>query len=664
MTRLYLTAICVVTSSVAGLAEPADSQPSCDWPADWQSAWADPPVDCRPLQIVHSLTPEQASPEALAKVKAAGLGGFVCNVNFDGYVTSEKRWGELEQILGNLQQAGLLAWIYDEKGYPSGAAGGEVLKTNPAFEAQELAYDPAQPEPFTVRRAFEHSHASNNFYACRRSPNIIDDAAMRCFIEVTHEAYAKRIGRHFGSTVRAFFTDEPSLMAVNIGALPEHVRAKVPVVDPVDPNVKPLPTVPWVDDLPELYRKRWNVELPPDRRSLFEGNSDGDRLVRKRFWSLIADLVAERYFGRIQDWCRANRVASSGHSLHEEQLIAQVPLAGNSLKALSRMDIPGLDVLTSDPHAVVDGMWLTASLPVSAAVLNGRRFVMTEVSDFAQRMATGQPAPLPAMQATAAWQAALGVTEFTLYYDTIWRILGQLPIERMRDLGRPYTDHVGRLNALLRSARPVHRVLLYYPILDLWEEYLPISGPLTLESQSPRARQIVQSFHRIGHQLLTRQISFLLADHELLTRAEVHNSKLRIGGVDFDALLVPAYARLPEFPPTVEAFLDKGGLVIQDGPVDRPLDLAKLEARYDTGLIAPASPDIVVGRFERDARQILLVVNVGSQPYAGLVRTGPLMNWSLADPATGKIEKAPPPEAGRLPLKLGPHAAIIMVSGP
>ena len=179
------------------------------------------------------------------------------------------------------------------------------------------------------------------------------EAAMRCFIEKTHEAYRRRVGGHFGKTIPAIFTDEPSLMAVNIGQLPEDVRKKVRVIDPLDEKVRPLPSVPWVSDVPEQYRKRYGEDLLAVRRSLFVGDGEADRRVRRQFWALVADLVAERYFGQIQTWCRRHGIASSGHSLWEENVLHHVPLEGNALKALGRMNIPGLDMLSSDPSAVL-----------------------------------------------------------------------------------------------------------------------------------------------------------------------------------------------------------------------------------------------------------------------------------------------------------------------
>ena len=158
---------------------------------------------------------------------------------------------------------------------------------------------------------------------------------------------------------------------------------------------------------------------------------------------------------------------------------------GNGLKCLGHMQIPGLDLLTSDPEAVMHSGWLTAGLPASAGRLNGHRRVMTEVSDFSQKMGGAGPVGVAEMQATAAWQATWDVTEFTLYYSTA---------DRSADEYRQYGDFVGRLNAILKPATPDPQVLLYYPIYDLWAEYLPVAEPLQLTSQTPRAQQLVQSF--------------------------------------------------------------------------------------------------------------------------------------------------------------------------
>src|SRR4030042_974998 len=113
-------------------------QPSFGLDSDWLSSWSDPPMECRPLQIVHGIHPAQATPAAMKKLKELGLGGIVCNVNFDKYLISQTHWDTLVLAVEACREVGLIVWIYDEDGYPSGSAGGLVLKQNPAFEALAL----------------------------------------------------------------------------------------------------------------------------------------------------------------------------------------------------------------------------------------------------------------------------------------------------------------------------------------------------------------------------------------------------------------------------------------------------------------------------------------------------------------------------------------------
>jgi len=504
----------------------------------------------------------------------------------------------------------MVVWIYDEDGYPSGAAGGLVLEKNPKFEALALAYDPS----------------SNNVYAARRFPNLLDAKAVDYFIEVTHEAYWKRLEEHFGKAIKALFTDEPSLMATNIGQIPAHIRKNVRTIDPVDESVKPLPSVPWVADLPEKYRQRYGGNLVSVRKSLFVGDDERDKRVRRQYWSLVTDLLAERYYGKLQKWAGQHRVASSGHLLSEEQLVHAVSLEGNPLKMLMRMDIPGLDMLNSNPEAVIHTGWLTASLPGSAAVFNGGRRVMTEVSDFSQQMAGKGHVSLAEMCATAAWQAAMGVTEFTLYYNRSKRTAADY---------RAYCDYVGRLNALLREARPEPRVLLYYPIYDAWGEFLPVAEKLTVDSQSQRMKKVVNSFMSLGRGLTRRQIPFALVDHELLAGASIRESELLIQGRPFSVLVLPTGVELPRAAAEqVDRFKAGGGRVVKDaGGIDWSC----------FGRRVSGAPDrVVVGCFVRDHREILAIVNV-------------------AGPATGRIEAAKREGDDKIRVDLPPQSALLLI---
>ncbi len=650
--RRFVVIVFIAVLLVPGLGFASEATTTLDVPNAWLNDWHDLPAKLRPLQIVHGVPPQQASLQAMMQLKDLGLGGIVCNVAFNDYLRSEENWQVLVRAVESCSQAGLRVWIYDEQGYPSGAAGGLVLEGHPELESLALAYDPCQADPFIVRPSYEHTHASNNYDAAQRYPNLIDQAAVKRFIQTTHEANYEHLKSFFGTTIEAMFTDEPSLMAVNIGPLPEDVRSKVRVIDPLDPNVKPLPSVPWLAELPDLYRRCYGQDLMAVRKSLFEGDSAEDKRVRQQYWALVADLLAGRYYGQIQDWAHAHHVASSGHILWEETLEHHPALEGNSLKVLGRMDIPGLDILSSDPQAVIYGAWMTAALPASAALFNGGRRVMTEVSDFSQTMAGKGPASVSEMCATAGWQAALGVTEFTLYYNRQ---------QRSPEEYRAYGDFVGRVNALLREASWAPRVILYYPIADMWAEYKPVGQKLTKDTQSPRMRTIIDSFHGLGQRMTRGQISFALADHELLAGARVKGNQIRINNQSFDAIVLPADVALPApAKATIGRFEAGGGQVLRDVG-GQTVGLDSLADVYDAGLLRKPQERIIVGRFARDDRDLLVVVNVGTTASDIEVSAPQAEKWIVTDPATGTMEPLTAENPGWIALSLPPRATRILI---
>jgi hypothetical protein len=312
-------------------------------------------------------------------------------------------------------------------------------------------------------------------------------------------------------------------------------------------------------------------------------------------------------------------------------------------------------MLSSDPEVVRHGGWLAAAMPASAAVLHGRRRVMTEVSDFVQKMGGKGPVGLAEMQAAAAWQAAWGVTDFTLYYG--------IP-DRSAEEYRAYGDYVGRLNAVLKPARPDPQVLLYYPIYDLWAEYRPVAEPLGLQSQSPRAQQIVRSFMELGQLLHGSQIPFTLIDHEGLAAATAQpDGKLAIHDQRYTALILPEATELP--PPAAEVarqFGRHGGRMVTGprapGAQSERLLIDLLKPPYS---ISPASGQIVLGQFLRDGRRILLLVNVSREPYHGLLAIDAPGTWQVMDPATGKVQPAETDGEGRVRLGLAARQAILLV---
>ena len=247
------------------------------------------------------------------------------------------------------------------------------------------------------------------------------------------------------------------------------------------------------------------------------------------------------------------------------------------------------------------------------------------------------------------------MTEFTLYY----RIA-----DRPADEYRAYCRYVGRLNAVLKPAQPDPQVLLYYPVYDLWAEYLPVADPLQLGSQSPRAQRIVRSFESLGQILQRNQVPFALVDHEKLAAAEVaSDGSLVLHGRRFHAVVLPADVELPPQAARAVALMrERGGRVLTDRVEARLSAPAVIEALKPPFRLSPRSDGVAAGHFLRDGRRVILLVNVARQAYRGHLGVDAAGEWLVLDPATGNVASTQAAD-GQLDVSLAPRQAILLVEG-
>ncbi len=229
--------------------------------------------------------------ENLLRVRDLGIDGLVISVNQKQYLRSEKAWDAFQLGVRISKELGLRLWIYDEEGYPSGAAGGLVLEKDPSLEATGLIYHPDRSEGsrYEVVPLYDGTHATENFYQKRRYINILDPKATATFLEVTHEAYTRHLG-DLSQWFEAVFTDEPSLITAYI------------------PTGKTYPlTLPWSRSLPQVFFERKGYDLTPHLESLYRDTGEDYRRIRCDFYEVISELCAENYFGQIQKWCTEPR---------------------------------------------------------------------------------------------------------------------------------------------------------------------------------------------------------------------------------------------------------------------------------------------------------------------------------------------------------------------
>ncbi len=621
------------------------------------SLFRSPPAKYRPLQIIHgfdNLGSDTATfRERLQELKSIGVGGLVVNVSFQDYMRSEERWRIFLSGLKVAEELGFVLWLYDEEGYPSGAAGGLVLERNPDFEAiglVRIVNEDGKPR-YEIQRMYEGTHCTENVYKKRRYINIIDTKAVRTFIALTHGEYAKRIP-NLGKRIRAIFTDEPSLMTT-------YIR----------PPENALPAIPWVEDLPKEFKLRKGYDLTPQLDSLFLDVGDYQR-VRCDFYDVVAQLVSERYFGQIQDWCRRNGIASSGHLLAEEKLLWHAMYYGDLMACLRRMDIPGIDMLTSDPRTIVTGHgFIVPKLASSAAHLEGIYETMSETSDFVQRTGAWggekRRAWLPEMKATAAIQFLLGINTITSYYSHPFGDQSE------REDYAHYCTYVGRLGVMLRNAEHVCDVAVLYPIAGIWANFYPTTLSMYQPNPSKRLNEIDDQFVQLCRLLLQNQIDYDIVDEKAICEAKVELGRFRVAKESYKALIVPttdaihlstlrkieemkrrgllviAIGKIPEFAASRNednATVRELAKRIFSGESWLPSADEKLIQKLLTGgcgiVIEPQNPDLWIARYQRNNLQICFLVNTTTEPISTTVH---LPNWQQASlwfPDNGAIQPA------------------------
>ncbi|MGC9467524.1 MAG: hypothetical protein ACP5HS_02945 [Anaerolineae bacterium] len=643
------------------LARPGESRPDEDDPA---GQWADR-LAASPLLRAGALRDDFPGKEGidayLTRLVDLGIGGIVTNVGFHDYLVSPQQWAVLRYGQRRAMDLGLRVWLYDEKGYPSGTAGGIVTRANPEHSALGLAcyvnkveggdklafplppscraYVDAvalqEPERatrdgvldlsaqvdqwdtlrwsapegnwtvlyFAERIMYEGTHAQGNVSEAKHYVNLLEPEAVRDFLRVTHEAYYRELAPDLWDGVEAIFTDEPSLMTFYVPALPERYWGKVPIADRPLFQDRP-PAVAWTRDFLESFRQVKNYDLRPHLFALFFSQSEEACYVRQDYYEVLTQRYTDAFYSQVQDWCRAHGIAASGHVLLEENILDHVPFHGSLFSVVRKMDVPGIDMLNSDPVEMLHGgsfmgaSFMAIKQVTSVAHLTGREVVHSESSDWEQRNA-GKHASLAERMGQANLQYVLGVNQITSYFG--WHEFSEAEQRR-------YHDYVGRLGTLLTGGRHVCDVAVLYPIRTLWSHYLPPLAPIpswtTRTTRSEWEARLAEAYPALVQRLLCNQIDLDIVDEEALVTGDILDGALHVGREAYRVLVLPPLDTLSLA--TVEALIDfteAGGHVLAVGTlprlaesVDRTPELQRRVGRLfgaDAGAEQVALEDIV-----------------------------------------------------------------------
>ncbi len=206
-------------------------------------------------------------------------------------------------------------WLYDEFNWPSGQGGGCVMAESPDYALHYLQ----------AKRDVETGEVAFTVQRMEKYPNLLNPKAVEFFLQITHEEYARRFGKYFGTLIKGIFTDEPSF-----GYYWGHNE-----FDPPDEV-----HLPWYPELEQEYRERTDRELREDLRAHFDGTArNGFREVCE---ALVGVRFRKTFFDRIRSWCDAHGILLTGHLMGENG--AQAPrYNGDTLLANAGFSLPGMD---------------------------------------------------------------------------------------------------------------------------------------------------------------------------------------------------------------------------------------------------------------------------------------------------------------------------------
>lgn len=426
-------------------------------------------------------------------------------------------------------------YFYDEGGYPSGSACGQVYRSNPDKFVRQYVV-PDGPGKFKIIK--EDVSPSNPAPV----PNIIAKGATDTFIQLTHERLYKAIGKkHFGKTIRFAFTDEP-------------------VMPKCGPN-----RLGWVPDMPEEFLRRKKYDVMPYLAQIADSNNDVNRYsplmeVKIDYIDVLSDLMVERYLLPLRDWCRRHGILSGGHLEGDDSWHNTIIYGyGHILRALRAMDFPGVDAIW---RQVFPGTRLHPypKLASSVARQNGRNEVLGELfALYGAGLAPGE------MKAVVDYMLVCGINRFVFsnipFKNKDLTISSSRPkfgpSDPLWKYYRPWHEYIARSSWLMSQGKAVVDTAMYYDSRSLW--LCQTEAVLASERAS-----------RIANRMQETQRDFDYVDDDVLTAAKVRKGRLVIGKMSYANLVIPSGSRMePSALQRLEEFRRKGIRIVTTDEIDQ-----------------------------------------------------------------------------------------------
>ena len=473
----------------------------------------------------------------IREMRDAGIGGYIMHAR-GGLLTEyfSPEWFQvINACVAEGERLGMEVWLYDEKGWPSGYAGGAVPREDARFSLHwlELGEDG------------EVAIHTTPYYV-----DVMNKKAMEAFIRHTYDGYRKCIGEDAWKTVRGFFTDEP-----------QFARG-----------------IPWSPVFPEEFRSRHGDDIFTLLPLLFR-EGEGSDLFRYRYYSMASELFVDSFFRQIGGWCRENGCEMTGHAMLEDSLDYQMHGTAGVMPSYEYMQQPGIDWLGRRI-----GNPLTPRQAGSAAAQLSKKFVLSEM--FAL---TGWNVRFSELKAIAEWQYLNGVNKMCQHLESY-----TLKGNRKRDYPpslffqqnwwpeyRIFNDYFAALGKMLADGEHSPDALLIHPIKSAYQLNNGKWG-----DPGEGTRELDDAFETATVELAGRHIEHHYGDEAILRRhGTVSGGRLVVGKMSYATIFLPDMLSIDGSTlRLLLEFAEEGGDLIALGRLPALLDgspsdeLARLEA--------------------------------------------------------------------------------------
>ena len=457
------------------------------------------------------------------------------------------------------KEQGMLCWIYDEGGWPSGSACGKVMKDHPEYARQTL-------------EVYEHKFSAGEIYKKIKSdtvaafvndcemisdgyifgedttvteyvaekengvyPDLLNKKVTEYFIEITHKKYL------LDSNVTAVFTDEPK-----------------------------APTNAFNNELTERYEIMYGESVLPylpiiaGRKEVTEETAH----ILYRWYDICSRAFCENFLLPCKKWANDNALAFTGHLDKDHDPLGCINGGNNFnlMRALRCLNIPGIDVIwrqlypenrisKKDDMNGYNGFF--PRYASSAAAHNGTKPAMCEILGVA-----GAAVSYDIMRFTVGYLAVRGINIFNLFNFPLGRkdalLAQELPVftanqpyYKSLDLFNRYMERLSYISSL---GDRVCETALYYPVSDF-------QGRLN-------AASVAESFDKLGRVLEDKTVDFDIVDDDVVQSAGISDGSMRIGKAKYKHIIIPDGAFVPqETQSVINEFVRNGGKV-SDGITD------------------------------------------------------------------------------------------------